>query len=91
MVLRIIIILLSLLNAGYMAFDGARAFILGDYLRPSSGEYGGQLGPWSKLVAGLGIDPESSVMKAVFLVLGVYGLIAVALFAFKPQNSWNKK
>ena len=88
MVLRIIIVLLSLLNAGYMVFDGARAFIKGDYLRPSSGEYAGQLGPWNKLVSAIGIDPMSSLMKSIFLITGVYGIIAVACFAFSPATGW---
>lgn len=88
MILRIVIILLTLLNAGYMAFDGARALILGDYLRPQSGEYAGQLGPWATLVGSIGIDPMSTAMKSTFLLLGIYGLIAIAAFAFNPRRSW---
>jgi len=46
-----------------MAFDGTRALIVGDYIRPQTGEYAGQLGPWAKLVRKIGIAPESTFMK----------------------------
>ena len=88
MIIRIIIILLSLLNAGYMAFDGCKALIQGDYIRPSEGEYAGQLGPWTKIVTPLGIDPMSTLMKSIFLVLGIYGLVAVAYFGFNRPGGW---
>ncbi len=88
MILRIIIILFSLLNAGYMTFDGGRALITGDYLRPKDGEYAGQLGPWHELASAIGIDPMSSLMKSIFLLLGIYGLVAIACFAFAPQSGW---
>jgi hypothetical protein len=88
MILKIIIILLSLLNAGYMAFDGGRALITGDYIRPKNGEYAGQLGPWSKLVTAIGIDPMSGVMKSIFLILGIYGIIATLYFVFNTAAGW---
>jgi hypothetical protein len=85
MLLRLIIILLSFLNAGYMAFDGGRALIKGDYIRPSDGEYAGQLGPWTNIVSAAGIDPMSSLMKSIFLLFGIYGLISVVVFIFNPR------
>ena len=88
MILRIIIILLSFLNAGYMAFDGARALITGDYIRPENREYAGQLGPWSNLATAIGIDPMSALMKSIFLILGLYGLIAIACFASNVPIGW---
>ena len=88
MVLRAIIFLLALLNAGYMAFDGGHALIKGDYIRPKDGEYAGQLGPWHKLASAIGIDPMSSLMKSIVLIVGVYGIIAVACFAFSPATGW---
>lgn len=88
MVLKIIIILLSLLNAGYMAFDGARALMLGDYIRPTEGEYAGQLGPWTKVVNAIGIDPMSTLMKSLFLLIGIYGIIATLCFAFNVASGW---
>lgn len=88
MILRIIIILLSLLNAGYMAFDGGRALITGDYIRPTDGDYAGQLGPWTKIVTAIGIDPMSNLMKSIFLIIGIYGIIATLCFAFNLQAGW---
>lgn len=88
MVLRIIIIVMSLLNAGYMVFDGTRALITGDYLRFKSGRHAGQLGPWSVLAEKAGIDPMSVLMKMIFLVVGVYGLVAVRAFAANKPNGW---
>ena len=88
MVLRIIIIFLSLLNAGYMAFDGGLALLTGDYIRPKDGEYAGQLGPWNKIVSAIGIDPMSNLMKSIFLGIGIYGIIATLCFAFGVPAGW---
>jgi hypothetical protein len=88
MIIRAIIILMSLLHAGYMVFDGLRAFIVGDYIRPSSGKYTGQLGPWTRIVEPIGIDPMSPLMKGIFVILGIYGLIATAAFASGRYNGW---
>lgn len=84
-----IIVLLAMLNFGFMAFDGTRAFVKGDYIRPTSGDYAGRLGPWSGLVASIGIDPESGLMKGIFVVLGVVGLICTLAFATSATWSLN--
>src|SRR5690349_16586386 len=87
-ILKWLIVLLSLMNAGYMTYDGIRAFTTGDYLRPSSGEYAGQLGPWSKLVQKIGIDPMSSLMKSIFILFGIAGLIITICFILGFPWSW---
>jgi hypothetical protein len=87
--LKWIIIFLSLLNAGHMTFDGLRALILGDYIRPKSGEYAGQLGPWTKLAERLGIDPMSALMKSVFVVFGIIGLVLTIAFILDLTWSWS--
>jgi hypothetical protein len=74
------VVLLAVFNFGYMAFDGGRALIKGDYIRPSSGDYAGQLGPWSKLVSRIGINPESTTMKVIFLSWGLIGLAITLCF-----------
>ena len=79
-IIKWVIVFFALINAGYMTYDGARALITGDYLRPTTGEYAGQLGPWSKLVSFIGIDPESAFMKSVFLVLGIVSLFITVCF-----------
>lgn len=76
---NLLITLLVLFTAGWMLFDGARALIVGDYVTPDSGEYAGQLGPWSNLVQGFGIEPRSTLMKVIFVL---YGLSALAILAY---------
>lgn len=80
--MRWAIIILIILTAGWMLADGLRALTIGDYFTPASGEYAGQLGPWTLLVQALGIEPRSTFMKLVFVVYGIAALIAVAGFAF---------
>lgn len=87
-VLKWIIIAAAVLNFGFMAFDGARGIILGDYLRPQTGEYAGQLGPWSKLIEAVGIDPESTTMKLIFVLWGVTGLTITFCYAFNIAWAW---
>lgn len=79
-----IIVFLALLNFGYMAFDGARALATGSYITPSSGEYKGKLGPWSRLVSAVGIEPEGRLMKTIFVIWGVVGIVIAILFLTDP-------
>ena len=73
--LRWLVIALALAEAGWMAFDGIRALVVGDYVTPRSGSYAGQLGPWARLVSAVGIGPRSTLMKAVFAVYGLAWLV----------------
>jgi hypothetical protein len=83
-----VIVILVAFTGGWMLFDGTRALILGDYVTPKSGEYSGQLGPWSNLVQAIGIEPRSIFMKSVFVG---YGLIALAAaLCFAVGLSWAK-
>lgn len=86
--LRSIIIILAVLQAGWMSFDGARAFLVGDYVTTTTGEYAGQLGPWSKLVQAVGIEPRSPLMKGVFVFYGVAWLILTSFFAQNVPWAW---
>lgn len=79
---------MATLNFGYMIFDGSRALTKGDYIRPQSGEYAGQLGPWSKLVQKVGIDPESNAMKTIFIVWGITGMFITISFAMGQPWGW---
>ena len=74
-------VVLCAVQGGYMLFDGVRAFVVGSYLTPSSGEHAGELGPWARVVRAVGIPPESSGMKAAFVVLGAAYLVASAAWA----------
>ena len=86
--MRWVIIILITLTAGWMLADGLRALTIGDYFTPASGEYAGQLGPWTLLVQALGIEPRSTFMKFVFVIYGVAALIAVTGFAL--NQPWGR-
>jgi len=83
-----LVVALALFNGGYMVFDGTRALILGDYITPSSGEYAGQLGPWSKLAEAVGIEPRSTLMKLVFVVFGIVWLAMAVSFSLRLPWAW---
>jgi hypothetical protein len=83
-----IIVVLAVLEAGWMTFDGARALVAGDYVTPSSGEYAGQLGPWSKVVTAAGIEPRSTLMKSIFVVYGVVWIVIVVAFIRGATWAW---
>jgi hypothetical protein len=78
-----VIVALGLMQGGWLAFDGSRALIVGDYVTPGSGPYAGQLGPWSKLVSAIGIEPRSTFMKSVHLGLGVLWLVMTIGFVLR--------
>ena len=48
-----ILVLFASVEGGWLAFDGGHALLTGYYVTSNSEQYAGQLGPWSKLVAGL--------------------------------------
>ena len=71
-----------------MAYDGSRALLVWDYVTPQSGRHAGQLGPWSKVVAGVGMQPRSTLMKWIFVVYGVGYLLAMLAFMFELPGAW---
>jgi len=83
-----IVLALALLEGGFLAFDGGHALITGDYVTPKTGQHAGQLGPWSKLVTAVGIEPRSSFFKCVHLVLGVAWLVVMACFVLGMGWAW---
>ena len=74
------IVVLVIITAGWMFFDGTRALIVGDYVTPTTGQYAGQLGPWSILVKAIGIEPRSTLMKSIFVVYGLAALTVAVCF-----------
>ena len=82
-------IVLAVFLGGWLLFDGTRAFVTGDYTTPSSGEYAGQLGPWAGLVSSLGIEPRSTWMKVVHVLLGAVYLAAAA--GLIGSLSWGRR
>jgi hypothetical protein len=77
---RIAIGAAALLLGGYMLADGIRALAVGDYFTPGSGEHAGELGPWSGLVASVGVDPRSTGMKVAFVAFGAAWLAGLVAF-----------
>ena len=70
-----------------MTFDGLRALILGDYLTRTTGRFAGQLGPWSRVVSAVGIEPRSTAMKAIFVLFGLAWLGAIIAFMQRTRRS----
>ncbi len=62
---------LVVLSGGWMAFEGARALIFGDYVTPATGQFAGSLGPWAGIVDAVGIPPRSTLMKSIFIIYGL--------------------
>lgn len=75
---------------GYLVFDGIHALVTGDYVTPSSGEYAGQLGPWSRLVEAVGIDPRSTGFQVTYLAVGAFHLAGAAAVVMQAPSarSW---
>lgn len=85
--LRWIVVILAVLNGGWMAFDGGRALVTGNYVTPSSGEYAGQLGPWADVVEGVGLDPHAMAVKATFVVYGMVLMLLAGAFAARVAGA----
>ena len=79
---------LVILNGGWMGFDGVRALLVGDYVTPRTGRHSGQLGPWSKVVEGIGIGPRSTLMKWIFVGYGAGSLLAMLAFVVDVPGAW---
>ena len=86
--LKWLIVVLALSEAGWMTFDGLRALTVGDYVTPKEGPYAGQLGPLSKLVSTIGIEPRSTGMKTTFATFGIVWLVIIVAFALGKTWAW---
>lgn len=85
---RIAVLALTLLEAGWMTFDGARALVMGDYVTPRAGAHAGQLGPWQHVVSAIGIAPRSTAMKLIFITYGLSWLLIAVGFARGTSWGW---
>ena len=83
-----IVVILAFIESGWLAFDGARALVVGDYVTPRSGAHAGQLGPWSKVVSAVGIDPRSTPVKLAHVLLGVAWLVTTVCFVAGQPWAW---
>lgn len=82
-----IILAIALFQGCWFVFDGSRALISGDYTTPKTGSHAGQLGPWSKLVSSIGLDPRGTLMKCVHVAVGFGWLIALSLLLMQKPAS----
>jgi hypothetical protein len=85
---RIAVLVLVVIEAGWMAFDGTRALIVGDFVTPKSGPYAGQLGPWHHAVEFVGLDPRGTPVKLTFAVYGWTWLLLGVAFALGSRWAW---
>lgn len=83
-----VVALLALVEGGWLAFDGGHALATGDYVTPSSGPHAGQLGPWSKLVSAVGIEPRSTLMKTIHVGLGAIWVVVLVCFVMRLPWAW---
>jgi len=83
-----VVLVLALIEGGWFAFDGGRALVVGDYVTPRSGEHAGRLGPWARVVSAVGIEPRSTLMKSIHLVLGVGWLGVMVCYALGLRWAW---
>jgi hypothetical protein len=86
--IRLLVVLLALVEGGWMTFDGTRALTVGDYITPRTGPRAGQLGPWQHVVRAVGIDPRSTVMKTVFVAYGLAWLCILVAFVRGAEWAW---
>ena len=80
------VVVLALIEGGWLLFDGLHAMITGDYVTPKSGQHAGQLGPWARLWLAVGVDPRGFFVQAVHVTLG--GVWMGSLAAFLSGASW---
>ena len=83
---RGIVVAAALCLGAFMLIDGTRALVVGDYFTPRDGAYAGQLGPWARVTAAVGLEPRGRPMKLIFVTLGAAWLVAV--IAFLGRAPW---
>lgn len=83
-----VVVAIALFVAGWFTFDGTRALVVGDYVTPQTGNYAGQLGPWSKVVSAIGIDPRCTLMKTIFVGYGLLWLAVIVCFVLGLKGAW---
>lgn len=80
MVAKVIASLIALLVGGWMIFDGIHVLKTGKYFGPE------KPGPWSDVVAAVGLDPFR--FGVPFIVLGVLWLLFLSAMLFHQSWAW---
>ena len=88
--IRGIIVVLALLQGGWMLLDGSRALIVGEYFtfQSRAGQRGSELGPWHSVVEAVGIQPKSTLMKGIFVAYGLLEITAAVYFI--RRKPWSR-
>jgi len=85
---RAAVILLAVLEAGWITIDGAQALRTGEYLKPRLGGYGGRVGEWTRFASVLGAPPGSSRAKRALAGYGLAWLCAIVAYARGAGWAW---
>lgn len=85
---KIIIVGIAFLLGSWLTFDGTRAWMTGNYTTAKTGPHAGQLGPWSRVVTALGVDPRSQPIKILHVGLGLLWLLGMISFTLQPAVGW---
>ena len=85
---RVFVIVLATMQAGFMLFDGLHALLTGDYFTPRSGPFQGKLGPWAGVVESVGLPARSLPMKLIFVAYGSSWLFLV--YEFARNHPWGR-
>ena len=85
---RLTLVTLALVEGLWMTFDGTRALTVGDYVTRSAGPRVGELGPWSRVVAAIGIPPRAKAMKVIFVAYGLSWLVIALAFLLGAKWAW---
>jgi hypothetical protein len=80
MSVKVILSLIALLVGGWMIFDGVHVLTRGRYFGPE------KPGPWSDVVAAVGLDPFG--FGVTFIVLGLLWLLSLAAVLLRPRHGW---
>ncbi len=83
-----IVVVLALVEGGWLLFDGLHAMLTGDYVTPNSGQYAGRLGPWSKLWLAIGVDPRGFFVQSVHVALGALWMVSLVAFVTGAPWAW---
>lgn len=82
------VVLLAVIQGGYMIFNGGHALVTGDYITSAKGPNAGKLGSWAGIVEHAGIPPRSFLMKLIFLAYG--SLYLFAAYSFARGRRWGR-
>jgi hypothetical protein len=77
---------LAFLVGSYMWIDGVVSIASNEYLTPKTGPYARPHPLWEPVVAAMGLQPHSSLVKTAFIVFGVLWLVH-ASFVWRGARS----